>query len=729
MVKSVISKLTISYTMKLRYLSTLSVATLAAITLPSCDKNNTSIQSATEEVDNSQRVAEFAQSAGFAQFIPAGSELYMGIKDGSKVVQQLMDSSFGQYLSSTAAESGAPLSMMTQNPGFRIFADVTSEEFFIATGPGSAERFATAMQASQASNFMNGFTSVLEVSKMHKPELEVDSGAATKAAFLSDEFLSSLKTASLPPIYVGCKVSDNAKRAQLIQQIQSACTEMLAEQDADERLFLAHDVAGFNGFKLDPAVFKTLLNKELSDDLDEEALAKLLDVCENKNLIAVVGEHQDYLVFFIGSADEQLKFAASPAESILADKAMEGTLDYSDSQLHGLIFTTEELYKAALEHSGSFEAMAKGALKALSAYPAFADTATLQESLLALIEKEVAYYSQFEAGDYWAIAHAHDGFAIDSYYAKGMPNYDLQTGRSLSKVADAKDAIFSASWVNNPDFTEASLQYLEAIVDVADQGLSTLGSSDTLKTELADTLGPVTMFNMMFRGQVTDIWQKAIRKQLASGLGAESAFVIDGQGTIPTIPMLPKAFVEGTQFPRISYASTVADRSKLSASWDTLNQTIEQALQSATALTGSPIPMQKPFKIDAKDLTTWTFMIPFTHQNCMPNVSLNDDIMVVGTSTAQANEIASYYDPNKSGTPLAESHFHFAPFKALTLNWLEQVTSNGQSFIPQEQIMATQLAAPQVKAFLKSLDQLQSIDWEIEAKGEGSLSRFQIKVK
>ncbi len=61
-------------------------------------------------------------------------------------------------------------------------------------------------------------------------------------------------------------------------------------------------------------------------------------------------------------------------------------------------------------------------------------------------------------------------------------------------------------------------------------------------------------------------------------------------GSLPKVPMLPKAIIEGGKMPRVAYVSTVDDRENCKHRGHVSIQPLESLLKKASEMTGAEIP-------------------------------------------------------------------------------------------------------------------------------------------
>ena len=720
----------------------LPIIAAGAVSFSSCNKqeSNTVTDEATETttdvvakveealkpaVEQKPDVLEvLAKQAGFAKFLPQKTDAFWTLYDGAGLAQKLRGSKLGKFAETMVEEQGASMDDLLTNPDFQKFAEIAGEELFFAVGEGTAAQADNLLKASAASNFYQMRSMVELCGKM------LGDGSGDMSGFdeeyLKDwakdpKTLESFKQASMPPMYLGFKVSDKDTRESYVAQLQGLAGMALGAQVEDETILEAADHGEFNGFAVKGALLAEMLEKEekeeMTEVLGEQTFKDFKEAVSSKNIVMLAGTHDDYVVIFIGSSVEQLNFAASPAESVLADKGMEFAQQYAGGNLVSMLYMSEELSKTTMKYSSSLKEPALGILAGLKETDTFGDTRVLETLLTDLVQREKDYYAPFKAGRFGSVAMLDEGFKVESYYGGNAPTVDLKAKRHLSKVSEGEDVIFSANWVNNPAQTELSLEYLEAIGSTGYQVAKQMSGLEIDNSNFGEFTAGFAMFEGVFKKEVLDVWG-ALRDDLGKGLGAESAVVIDLKGELPTMPMIPEAMLKQGKVPRFSYLSTVSDRSKIGLSWDKLNTTAEKLLKQASAMSGMEMPMQRPFKSESSGLTSWTFQIPFTHQNCIPNISVSDDLFIFGTSSDQSSELSAVFEKEAAGAPLSEAQLNFKPLRELSLNWLNLVHEHGADLIGENEFEELEEAKPYLEALIEASDEMEYI--RVENKQEGN---------
>jgi hypothetical protein len=94
----------------------------------------------------------------------------------------------------------------------------------------------------------------------------------------------------------------------------------------------------------------------------------------------------------------------------------------------------------------------------------------------------------------------------------------------------------------------------------------------------------------------------------------------------------------------------VTDREKIQSAWKKMNESTTSLLAKISEMNGEEIPMQKPISSEKDGFVTWFFSLPFTSDDFMPSVTLNDKWFIASTSKTQALELAAKAGV-EAGTP------------------------------------------------------------------------------
>jgi len=233
------------------------------------------------------------------------------------------------------------------------------------------------------------------------------------------------------------------------------------------------------------------------------------------------------------------------------------------------------------------------------------------------------------------------------------------------------------------------------------------------------------MFDKKFSKDMLNIWS-ALRDDLASGLGAESAIVVDMNGAMPKVPdALPQELLKEGKMPRFAYVSAVDDRKKLQASWKKIEGSAENLLKTYNSLTDNNIPMQDMMSSEKNGLTTWWTSIPFTGNDFMPCISVSDSLFMVSTSKMYSESLAAQLKGagSDAGRKGAWLKVDFKVLNGYTKQWLDLVDKHADKIFKNESMKKDyEENKPMIKEALKAFETLDELT--VHARVEGGVQRI-----
>lgn len=678
---------------------------------------------------------ELAAKTGFAKMLPKDVAAYSGFYNGAKTVERMRGSKLGKFTEKAMEEQGMDLDDLKNDPDFEQFASVAGEELFVAIGQGSSEQAANLMVLADKSNYYQFRFLVKMMGEMISGKSDIQ--GMEQYTYMLDlakdkEAIKVFEKSAMPPVYLGFKVSDAEKRKSLVEQIQSLGDLMLNEQDVEVLKAIEAKVGdGFKGVQLDGK----LVAKQITGDPEAEfkkmigsdAVEAYKKAIAEKNVVMLAGSVGDYVVIFFGKDVADLKFAASVDESILARDDMSFAKDYSDKELVSLMFIEENLQKTFFGN-GSMKQLAAGVKDGFKETEAFGDTRVLEVLLDDLAKRGEALMSTYEAKRFGGVAFIEDGFKFEAFGGSNAPAVDLKAPRHLAGLGNKDDVLFFANWVGDSAYSEKQLEYLDAMGSTAYQFAKHTSELDINDEDFKQFSEGFKMFDGQFRPELLELWG-ALRTDLNAGLASESAFVIDINGEMPTVPEVPKAVIDNGRIPRISYVSTVEDRAKLSGSWDRINKSAEKILVKVSEMTGNEIPMQRPFKNSNDGLASYTFPIPMTHQNATPTVVVSDELFFVSTSPDFATALAGRYDAASKAEAGATMIFDFDALGTWSKGWVELLDKNEGKFLGAEEKAEYDEVRPMIGEFLEALKELDHLKVDTREEAGELRSSLHLKVR
>ncbi len=470
---------------------------------------------------------------------------------------------------------------------------------------------------------------------------------------------------SVPTAYavLTCKPGHEADLQELHNRFQQ---EVRGGIDPEEGSYPVDDVNGWSGIGYDLAKPMGALLEELNKPAEEqeeaspfaeaEMKAKVKPVVEElaKQKLNIVSRVQgNALIIAVCGDPQQLRLAASPAESMLATDLLancdanlgKGIIVASSTspELANLYdCTTNYMYNIADGIASVFTALGEKDAANKDAFDQAAAGMSLLTKTLRSFTPADTKPTTLQA---WHDGDLHIVLTTDA----GGVSYKPGTLR-LAAAADAPATVFYAeSTPGVYDFALPTMQeMLDAALNVATGYALTL--DEQRKPHMLANLGLAKAFMPEVNAAL------AAGTTIGSGFDGHSALIIDSaHAATPAFMGAP----EGAEadVPRIGAYMGVADRSKLGEGWQAL---LDTAAQLAAKTGNDPaIIGQLPILPSQQGaLTSYTVMLPLTSPDCVPDLTVSDTGLALGTS---ANMNARLIEGATGTLPFAGCVISFKP--------------------------------------------------------------------
>lgn len=705
-------------------------------------------------VEEPGNLEDVAKAMGFAKFLPKETHTFVSVYDGKGFVDGIRKSKIVQFFENMAAQQGGPelddVLEAEEGPG-QFIIPLLSEEFFMATGDGSPETFGQFTALNEASNrhMMKFMISMLDAQLANEdgpggplggPEMMMP----FVGGFLGDPKagLALLEKFEVPPIYLGFKVSDEDMRNQLGEMATGGLMQLLEQVGPDTEQHFADPVTikrgdhEFTGVKLDGAKAAALITDDVKEGMaemmDAASIDKLINILKSKTIVIAVGLHGDYLLGFAGTVEDDLQFAATPAESVLARPEMDFMKTYAKKKLLSVVSMSKDLLDASYKEMTILGSLLEGVRDGLAEAESFGDVEDIEVLIGEVIkrEKEIMAMNSYHPAS--VVAFLEEGLKIETYGGTNMADLDLVAPRSYASLGEGDDVFLFSNWVSNPEMTQAMLKYLDAIGETI-----YLGARYGAQLEIEDNPDyeqfkeGFGMFEANLKGHLLELW-KGLRGDLVDGLGQEGAIIVDLKGELPTVPGIPQELVDGGKAPRIGILTPISDGDKLSASWVKINTSVEGILKFVSEMAGENIPMQKPMTSEKNDLKTWFFPFPFQTDEFVLSVSMDKKNFFASTSKSFVQDLSARLEKAE----VEESQTGMVFDLDLTLlegyvgDWVKLMEANADQVFgegsPKAEDFKEQL--PVIKEAVASLSELKGISASVRKEGSTVRSSVHFKV-
>ena len=459
---------------------------------------------------------------------------------------------------------------------------------------------------------------------------------------------------------------------------------------------------------------------QMEQMLEPADVDRLLAAVAKKDLVILSGTIGDYVVLFLGSSADDLKFAPAPSQSLVSSDALAFCDAYASKELAAVIYGQKAMLDQLTAATTGLSDMASGLRDGLAGSEGLGDTRDLETLLRMVADREAALLKLTSNEALGIAAFFEDGLKIESFGGSDSGLVDWKTPNRLASLGNSENVVLFANLTTDAAYDEKARAYLEALMETAYAAAMKVAELPIENGDLAQFKQMAELFDTKFRPDVVAMWD-ACSGNFGGSLGTERAWVIDLKGSVPTVPGVPQAVIDGGKFPRISMVAPVEDRAKLAASWQSINDSMTSVLAKVGEMTGQEIPMQKPVSSEKDGYTTWFFALPFFNDEFMPSVTVGDQWFAASTSRNQALDLlgqAAAGGEASSGLSFTMNFKALEEYSRETLRLLEQ---NAEAL----EISPSDLKdVEKVVAVLEDLDKL-----TVQARREGGALRSSIHLK
>ena len=623
---------------------------------------------------------ERAAKLGFVQHLPQETEVVMAFHNGSKTADRLQSSKLWKLVQTqmgagidmepddepemedeespmpegeqdTAVDAqDSPDEASTDEPMGP--AALFGTEFTIALGKSVGAQTANLLQVNRRATYLQMrllAKSLVQAAKSGDFKGLQDLGSAGYSEDMFKELLADPESGvalfermQMPPLYLAFRASPaqhEAAAQQLAQLVENLgmLGEMVEPVEVEKagQKFAGHRVLGT---KLSASLAEG--REEMEEMLEPAAVDQLLAAVAKKNLVVLSGTVGNYVILFIGSSTDDLKIAPDIQQSLVASNALTFCDAYASKELAAVVYGQKESINQMIGAVGGLSDIASGLRDGLAGSDGLGDTRDLETLLQIVAEREAALRKLAGNETFGMAAFFEDGLKIESFGGTDNGMIDWKSPNRLAPLGDSEDVAMFANMTVEAAYDEHARAYLEALMETSYAATMKIADLPNENEEMAQFKAMAKMFDTQFRPDLVAMWD-ALSGDMGDGLGGESAWVVDLNGSVPAVPGIPQPVVDDGKFPRISLVAPVTDRTKLAASWQKMNSSLTGVMASIGKMTGQEIPMQKPISSEKDGYTTWFFPLPFFNDDFMPSVTVGDQWFAASTSKNQALDLIS----------------------------------------------------------------------------------------
>lgn len=682
---------------------------------------------------------ERAAMLGIVGHLSKDTESVMSILDGKEIVKRLQGLKTWAFIRETAEEEAGMDPEEEIAEGAAAAGQFLGQEFFLATGKGTVPQMQNLVKLSDRSNYyqMRLMTQIFVAGAVDGADLsemeEANQSAMMAMAKELGKEMAIIESAVMPPVLLGVKAAD-ADAVGMAQENLTAALEnlpsMLGEEGVEPVEFAQAGVT-FKGYKLAGATLAGFMEEgreELGQMMQPGDLDRLIATMKTKNLVLAQGVMGEYVMLYIGGDETSCPLVDKVEDSLAANDAISFVDGYQGKKLAGFVYGEQGLAKAAVV--GSLKQLALGVRDGLVGSEGFGDTRELASLLEMVGEREDALLALAKTEALGGLIVLEDGVKFELFGGSDRGAIDHTAPHLLGGLGGGDDVLLFGSWVGTPEYSKRLREYGEVIVEsayaIAEKvaGLEMEGSDD-----LAQFQQGFALFNEKFRADTLGLWDAVATAD--SGLGNETAVIIDLKGSMPPLPGVAQELVDGGKFIRASMISPVTDRSKLKESWGKFEGSLTNIFKTVSEMSGEEIPMQKPISSEKDGLITYFFSFPFFTEDFMPSVTVGDKWFVATTSKLQALDLVAAAEGATAG-PRKGSwiELDFDVLRKFTDDWVTLLEKEGEATLGgPEQFAAFKEQLPRIRKGLAALEEFDEMSISEHKEGDTLRTSLHFKMR
>ena len=587
-----------------------------------------------------------SQSAklGFAGNLPISTEFYLASANLKQHAAALKASAFGKDVAALISDkTPAPSAGDTTMTALK---NLWGDDFFIAGAKGFAKSAELLREMNHLMNEMNfkqimaGSTGTLGLSKSATNPFAMIEAALHDAPQMRrvKQFVAKFE---LPPLIMGFKAEKPADvvKELLPEEMLKKAAENATITELTTADGAAFKVMTFEGAKLLPKEMQEKMLGNLPKDIEEDvkvSLEQIITSIQAKKFVFAVGSTPTHVLFAFGKNVDHLQFVKEPEESVLANAEMNWLVPHASKNLITIAYANAAVM-TGLADDQPVTPMVRGIVSAMKESKLFKEAGgKLEKNLSDLSSLESVVYTQ-QATAMVAAAWWEKGLKVETFGGVQPRAFTQTAPLKFARFINVPGVLFGMDFQRNPEYEKAVRAWLEK--------LSSMAYDATKEIVQAGVLGEdggkqFAMFDQMVLPAVKKLYA-ADRDLNEKGLGPEMAILLDLNGKMPQIPMLPTA-QKGTKFPRFSTLHDVADRKEIGLAWKSMSDTIGGLNK---ALTGGAVGGQpdgsalQPASSEKRGMTFWTYDLPFFTGDVYPCAAISDKLLVLSTSQDAADAL------------------------------------------------------------------------------------------
>ncbi|BCX49549.1 hypothetical protein HAHE_34570 [Haloferula helveola] len=676
---------------------------------------------------------ERAKMLGFASHLSADSDTFMAIYDGVGMVDGLRKLKIWEFIRETAKEEEGFDPEEAIGEGAGEVRPFLGEEFFLATGDGSAEQFDSMQKLQNRMSYYqfrilsNAFAKGAAEGDLEGAMSDIDD-EAWLMEFAKDigQYMPIVESVQVPPVMAGLKISDAEAMGMAEEQVRSF---LAMAGDGAEPLEFEKAGAKFSGSLFKGEMLAEELEggrEEMDGMLGKENVDKIVAALKEKNLVLAAGKMGDYLLVYIGGSAEACPLADDLSGSLAASDAVSFIDGFGGKKVHGVFYGSEGLLKSSA--TAGLKPIAEGCRDGLKGVDGFGDTREIAALLDMVGEREAELLAMYDPASIGGVISVDEGVKFDIIGGGDQGAIDYGAKHQLAALGEGENVLLFADWVSDADYSEKAAGLVELLAETAYAVTGHLARLDVESDELMELKGGYQMFDGMFREDLLKLW--AALSTMNNGLGEESAIVVDLNAEFPPIPNVPKGVVEEGRFIRASYVAPVKDRSKLKESWAAVDESVRAILATVKEMEGPELHMLKPTNSEKDDLVTWYFDAFAFSDDVKPSVTVSDEWFAASTSKTQALDLVGKAGADGPARQGSWMKLDLDVLRAYLDEAVKLVDKNGEEIIPDPDALAEfREQLPRVAKGLAAAEQFEAVTFHDRMENGSRRMTLHVKVR
>lgn len=589
--------------------------------------------------------AELSASAyGFAARLPAVTEGFLAMYRAGDMVESFLGSKWFRKLTSHPAVAqqweGVKAGIASNPQALAMLKEIAGKEAVFVLGEGftdNAGKLASAVIPIIRSAAMSGMQAGAK--RVAEGADNPPAGGPAFGEILSSmpaeqraRMFEALAEADIPPLLVAVKAGG------VKEKIDGFLQQALGSLPPEAEKVLEKAAFGVSGNKFQSLIFK-VSKLPVPSDVEapglqglvamlgsKEKAQQFLDKFKTKTIELSWGWVDDYLVLSLGKDHSHLKLS-SPADSVLSRPEVAArAAAWQAKQPLVLSYLSKETNQALANAFGGIgETLVSLAEMGAKQSPFPLD------GIIADLKKLAARAKEFRPGDITAsVATAwwEGGLHIESFGGPKPRALDSSKPLTGSSLAGPATVLLYESRINEAE-SDKTFAFIEEAAGVLFESYQK-NIKPSIPQEQATGLVVAEGFAV---GILKDLWKNF--QQFRAAIGAESAVVVNLDGTMPPLPNVPEE-LKSMKFPRVVMVTDLKDPAKLSEAW----KGIGTAINGIITFSGAPVKAAPVEKKEA-DLTIWGYELPMDLGDLWPHFGVAGQKWYAGTSPALTKEAAA----------------------------------------------------------------------------------------